>query len=285
MAQKATKLSRSVIVHSGQTSDAMPGPNTGEEAARRIDGTGSSPVAKNRKERSMKFYAHPASTVSRPVLQFIADHDLDIEVRIVDIFREEQLGAAFTQKNPNRLIPVLEDGNFLLTESASILRFLAEKIDSKTYPKDLQHRARINERIDWFNSNFYRDWGYGLIYPQVFPTHKRDPEASQVDHIARAHARSAAWLQVLNDHYLRADASYLCGDTLTIADYFGLGILSAGQLIHCDLGDYLNIESWMKKMRALPSYDKTYAAFNMLSDAFKGKHFVRIEPRAAAGAG
>ncbi len=233
----------------------------------------------------MKLYAHPASTVSRAVLQFVTDHDLDIEVRIVDLFRGEQLEEVFFPKNPNRLIPVLEDGDFLLTESAAILRFLADKIDSKAYPKDLRQRARVNERIDWFNSNFYRDWGYGLIYPQVFPTHKRNQEVSQLDHVARAHVRSAAWLQVLNDHFLGACASYLCGDSLTIADYFGMAILSAGQLVHCDLGDYPNIVRWVNKMRALPSYDKTYAAFNALSDSFKGERFVRIEPRAAAGAG
>ena len=59
---------------------------------------------------------------------------------------------------------MLEDGDFRLTESAAILRYLAEKIDSPAFPKDIKQRARVNEVMDWFNSNFYRDWGYGLIY-------------------------------------------------------------------------------------------------------------------------
>ncbi len=227
----------------------------------------------------MKLYANPISTVSRPLLQFIADHNLDIEVQIVDLFRGEHREEAFSKKNPNRLLPVLEDGDFVLTESAAILRFLADKIDAQTYPKDLRQRARIHERIDWFNSNFYRDWAYGLIYPQVFSSHKRESEASQMDHIARAHAQSATWLRVLNDYFIGPDAPYLCGDNLTIADYFGLGILSAGKLIQCDFEDYPNIKRWVNNMQALPSYDKTYAAFHALSDGFKDKSFVRIAPR------
>jgi hypothetical protein len=30
-------------------------------------------------------------------------------------------------------------------------------------------RARTNALIDWFNTGFYRSFGYGLIYPQALP--------------------------------------------------------------------------------------------------------------------
>ena len=95
-------------------------------------------------------------------------------MQVVDILKGEHYEPAYSKINPNHLIPMLEDGDFRLTESAAILRYLAEKTGSPAYPKDLKQRARVNEVMDWFNSNFYRDWGYGLIYPQLFPHHKRE---------------------------------------------------------------------------------------------------------------
>src|SRR5580693_10338392 len=104
----------------------------------------------------MKLYMHPVSTTSRPVMQFIADNDIATDMQVVDILTGEHYGEAYSKINPNHLIPMLEDGDFRLTESATILRYLAEKIGSPAYPKDARVRAKIDERLDWFNSNFYR---------------------------------------------------------------------------------------------------------------------------------
>jgi glutathione S-transferase len=31
----------------------------------------------------------------------------------------------------------------------------------------------VDEAMQWFYSNYYKDHGYGLVYPQVFAQHKR----------------------------------------------------------------------------------------------------------------
>jgi glutathione S-transferase len=142
----------------------------------------------------MKLYMHPVSTTSRPVVQFITDNDIAVELVPVDILKGEHYADAYCKMNPNRLIPVLEDGDFCLTESASILRYLAEKTGSPAYPKDLKQRARVNELMDWFNSNFYRDWGYGLIYPQIFPNLKRENPVVQEATVAWGKEKSKVWL-------------------------------------------------------------------------------------------
>ena len=117
----------------------------------------------------MKLYMHPASTTSRPVMQFIADNNIDCEQQVVDLFSGEHMREPYAALNPNKMVPMLEDGDFRLTESSAILKYLADKIGSPAYPKDLKARAKVNEMMDWLNTNFYRDWGYGLAYPQLFP--------------------------------------------------------------------------------------------------------------------
>lgn len=220
----------------------------------------------------MKLYMHPISTTSRPILQFIADNSIPVDMQAVDVLKGEQYGEAYSKLNPNHLIPMLEDGDFRLTESATILRYLAQKIDSPAYPKDLRQRARVDEVLDWFNSNFYRDWGYGLVYPQVFPHLKRENPAVQAAVVAWGQEKSRGWLQILNDHWI-GSKPYLCGNSITIADYFGTSLTTAGEIIHCEFNAYPNICRWLGNMKKLPSYAKVYEVFNGFVASTKGQPF------------
>ena len=224
----------------------------------------------------MKLYMHPASTTSRAVMLFVEDQKIPLEQQQVDIFKGEQYGEAYSKINPNHMIPVLEDGDFRLTESAAILRYLAEKTNSPAYPKDMKQRARVNEVMDWFNSNFYRDWGYGLIYPQVFPHLKRSDEKVHSATVDWGKEKSKGWLQLLNDHWIGPKRQYLCGDQPTIADYFAVALTTAGELIDCDFKAYPNIARWLSNMKKRPAYPKTYEVFTGFAGSLKGQQFQRI---------
>ena len=150
----------------------------------------------------MKLYFHPASTTSRVVQQFAADQEVDLDYQVVDLFTGEHLKPEYAKINPNLMVPVLEDGDFRLTESSAILKYLADKVDSPAYPKDLQKRARVNERMDWLNTGFYRDFSYGFVYPQIFPHHHRRSDEAQAATLQWAKERAQGWTQVLDQHIL-----------------------------------------------------------------------------------
>lgn len=202
----------------------------------------------------MKLYMHPVSMTSRPVRLFIAENGIDVDEQVVDLMTGEHMQPAYASVNPSRLVPVLEDGDLRLTESSAILKYLADKIDSPAYPKDLKQRAKVNEAMDWFNTNFYRDFGYGLCYPQLFPHHKRPTDDVQKATVAWGKEKSQGWLQILNDHFL-AGKKYLCGDSITIADYFGVCLLTLGDITRCDFSKYPNVARWVETMKQLPSWN------------------------------
>jgi glutathione S-transferase len=105
----------------------------------------------------MKLYMHPVSMTSRPVRLFIAENKIPVDEVTVDLFTGEQYQPTYAQINPNSLVPMIEDGDMRLTESSAILKYLADKIGSPAYPKDLKQRAKVNEVMDWLNTNFYRE--------------------------------------------------------------------------------------------------------------------------------
>ncbi len=114
----------------------------------------------------MKLHYHPASTTSRTVMLFAAESGIPIDIQVVDLFTGEHDNPSLETINPNHLVPVLEEGGFRLTENSAILEYLADKAGSPLYPKDLQGRARVNERMDWINTQLCRDLACGLVYPQ-----------------------------------------------------------------------------------------------------------------------
>ena len=71
-------------------------------------------------------------TRRRPIMLFAAEHDLEFELRVVDLFAGEHLQPDYVKVNPNCLVPVLYDGDFRLTECSAILKYLAAKLASPT---------------------------------------------------------------------------------------------------------------------------------------------------------
>ena len=224
----------------------------------------------------MKLYMHPVSMTSRPVRLFIADSKIDCDQQLVDVMTGEHLQPPYGAINPNRLVPVLEDGDFRLTESSAILKYLADKIGSPAYPKDLKQRAKVNEMMDWLNSNFYRDWGYGLCYPQLFPHHKRRSDEAHAATVEWGAENAKKWLQLLNDYWIGPNKQYLCCNTVTIADYFGAGLVTLGEVIRVDFSKYPNVKRWLDNVKKLPSWDKTNVEFYGLVDAVKAQPFQSI---------
>lgn len=221
----------------------------------------------------MKIYYHPVSTTSRPLMLFAQENGLDIEFQIVDLMKGEHVQPPFSEMNPNQLVPVLEDGDFRLTESSAILKYLADKFESPAYPKDLKARAKVNETMDWINTQLCRDFAYGLVYPQIFPTHKRATDDLQKGTLSWAKDRAQKWFKVLDQHIIGPDKAYLCGDQITIADYFGSSFVALGEIIRTDFKGYPNISRWLENMKKLKTWNKVFEVFYGFAGSLKNVPF------------
>jgi glutathione S-transferase len=224
----------------------------------------------------MKLYHHPVSTVSRPVVLFAADSGIALDYQVVDLMTGEHMGPAYSKINPSRQVPVLEDGDFRLTESSAILKYLADTIDSPAYPRDPRKRAKVNEMMDWLNTGFYRDFGYGLVYPQLFPHHRRRSDEAHAGTVDWGKQKTNAWLQILDQQMLGTGKKFLCGDDITIADYFGAGMVSLVDAIGCDLAQFPNVARWFAAMKARPNWAKANEVFYGFAGSLKGKAFETV---------
>jgi glutathione S-transferase len=223
----------------------------------------------------MKLHYHPVSMTSRPLMFFIEDNGLDVEMHVVDLMTGEHYKPPFTDLNPNCQVPVLEDDGFVLTESSAILKYLADKCGlTSLYPTELKARARVNEVMDWFNTQFYREYGYNLVYPQIFAHHKR-PDGTQEGTLAWGRERAERWLGILDKNILGKNA-YLCGDSVTIADYLAAGLVTAGEHIRVDFDKFPNVKRWIGSMKSRPAWKKTHDVHEGFKASLADKPFVSI---------
>jgi glutathione S-transferase len=157
--------------------------------------------------------------------------------------------------NPNGLVPTLEDGEFVLWEGNTILRYLAEQ-HGKGFlePADHKARAHANQWMDWQLSVLgpaLRDAFWGLIRT---PPEKRDHKA-----IAESKAMSTAAIRILDGQLART--AYVAGDAFSMGD-IPVGIFS------------YRFRALVPERPALPHFERWYAAVS--ARAAFGEHILSM---------
>lgn len=207
----------------------------------------------------MKLYCDPISTTSRPVMLFIAEHELEVELVHVDLMSGGHQDPAYLAVNPNGIVPYLVDGDFGLGESSAILKYLADKVGSPAYPSELKARAKVNEALDWLNTQLHEYYCLMTVYPHMGVPHGLDPVLAQ-GLMAYGEGHCVRWLKVL-DAVMLKDRAFLCGEAITLADYLGAAYVTLGEIAAFDLSPYPNICAWVARMKARPHWDRVYAGF------------------------
>jgi glutathione S-transferase len=136
-------------------------------------------------------------------------------------FEQEDWGTGFRSTdtpeflalNPNGLVPVIRDGDFVLWESNSTIRYLASRHGAQhLYPADPQDRARIDQWMDWQSTDLNRSWSYaflGLV--------RRSASHQQSNQINESIRNWTKHMHVLNSQ-LEATGAFVAGKQFSLAD-------------------------------------------------------------------
>jgi len=209
----------------------------------------------------MKLIYDPASASSRIVTFFLHDQGIAFEDRKITIATGEQHQPELVLVNPNREVPVLIERNgFSLTQSSAIIRHVATKYGLDIYPFDEIRRAKVDEAMSWFQTNFHIFHCALLSYTYLLPDMQRlDPKTLAMMRAMGANG-SEKYLTVLNDHMIGAN-DYVCGNTMTLADYVGAANVSLGVFAGMNFSNYPNVARWLDTLQSRAGWAPAYAAF------------------------
>jgi len=106
---------------------------------------------------------------------------------------------AFRALNPNAMVPVLIDGDFVLWESNAICRYLVRKAGrDDLLPGDPQGCANVERWMDWQASEFNNAWRY------VFPAlGRKNPDFNDPERIAAGIKEWNHHIAILNQQLQR----------------------------------------------------------------------------------
>lgn len=70
----------------------------------------------------------------------------------------------FRQLNPNSMVPVIIDGDFVLWQSNTICRYLASSVNNhELLPSSPKSRALIEQWMDWQATELNDSWRYAFM--------------------------------------------------------------------------------------------------------------------------
>ncbi len=205
-------------------------------------------------DATLKLYRIPFSTNVERVALALAHKGIPVEY--VDVDADDR--SPVVEVSGQELVPVLVDGDRVISDSPAILAYLEERFPERSlFPADESRRAEVQVFVQWFNHVWKRP-------PNLIAAEEEKPEPDRA-RIAELEQRIADVLPLFES--LLAGGIFLFGDELTLADVVAFPFLKYAVVweegdehrFHEILRDamplggrYPRLEAWIRRMDELP---------------------------------
>lgn len=199
----------------------------------------------------MKLYALPPSSNTFKVVALAHHLGLPLEVVNMDLTTGMHKNPEYLAKNPNALMPTLEDGDFHLWESNAIMMYLAQKKpESGMWPADAQGQAKVQQWLNWATCH----WGPAMrpfVYERIVKARFGMGPADEAE-LAKAAEPFAKAAEVLEGQL--KDHQFLVGDQLTIADFAVAAPLVYAEMAQVPLDKFPHIQAFGARITGSPHF-------------------------------
>ena len=199
-------------------------------------------------DTKITIYGHQASRASRPYW-LLREYGMTINEDFLEVdtggpvtgFTEVRDSPEFLAMNPNRLIPVLKDGDLVLFESMAICEYLAKKLGGPLAGQNAAEEARINMFGYWAMTSFEPNF-----LPMVFGQGGEEGKKAFM-------AKLQSPLDALNNMLEGKD--YLVGNRFTVADIMVASVVGQyGRAIKFDFSAWPNVQEWVSLTTKRPAF-------------------------------
>jgi glutathione S-transferase len=203
----------------------------------------------------VRLYHFPTSPNCLKVRAVAYEIGVELELATVNIFKSESRSATFRALNPNGLVPVLVDGDFVLWESNAILTYLATRYGSPALiSMDARGRADTDRWLHWESAHMGPTIAKVAFERVVKPMFGGTPS----NHVAAAEALSAfeAHCRLLETSL--GNKEFVTG-SLSVADFALASSVCSGAMVGLSVGAFSRTTAWLQRMFARDSVKRALA--------------------------
>lgn len=174
---------------------------------------------------------------------------LEWESVFVDFFGGAARNPEYRAKNVMGEAPMLEDGDFRLTQSGAIQQWITDQTGK--FGGSAEDKYEVLRWVLWDNHKLSSPAGMTRFLMNFLPEDKRP-----ADVIAFTQGRLKAAYQTLDTHLAGRD--WIVGDDLTNADLSCCGYLFYPEPFGFDRKDWANIDRWLSNLEQTPGWKHPY---------------------------
>ena len=202
----------------------------------------------------IKLYGNKFSPPSNKVEMCLNLLGVEYEFAFVDLLKGEQRTKDFLSISSFGKVPVLVDGNFKLSESNAIIKYLCKKSKSDLYSTDFEKQAEIDMWCDFIAQHLVMQ-GYAKIMfnKMVAPRVGVEPDQRA---IKEGYENLNKFFSIIEEKL--SETKFLGEDKMTIADISLLSTIDPSELIEVELKPYPKLLAWRKNLQSKDFYQKTH---------------------------
>lgn len=209
----------------------------------------------------MKLYTYFRSTAAYRVRIALALKELSYDLIPVNLLSAEHKTDAFLTKNPEGLVPVLDNGEHVLTQSMAILEYLEEvHPEPALLPKNLVQKAYVRGLAQTIASDMHP-----LNNLRVLKFLTDDLNVSEEKKLQWYHHWIKTGFTGLEKRLSKSSGKYCVGDALSLADVCLVPQVYNAHRFNCPMDNYPNINRLNEHCMKLAAFSDT--APNLQPDA------------------
>lgn len=202
----------------------------------------------------IKLYGNRFSPPSNKVEMCMNLLGLEYEFIFVDLPKGEQRKSEFLSITPFGKVPVLVDGNFNLSESNAIIKYLCRKTKSDLYPSDLEKQAETDMWCDFIAQHLTVGAYLKVMFNKIVaPRIGIEPDQRS---IKEGYEFINKYLTLIEEQLNKT--KFVAGDKMTIADICLLAIIDPSEVIGVDLKAYPKLNALRENLKSQSFYQKVH---------------------------